>query len=195
MFKKFYDHHYAQYETLRPIALPSSGRSHDLTSLSRNARQVQRRHQDQSELTQYLTSRPSTEDDPLKAWSAESQEYPALGIMARDILAVPISGVGVERCFNMARDVCHYRRGHLSAVTIRKVMMIKHRRRTHLQPEYESMEIQASQRDDGGEEDATQDADCETLEVENFETVDGIEELSEDNVRCHDFVDIYDPGN
>src|SRR5438034_11705574 len=46
--------------------------------------------------------------------------------MARDTLAVPASGVGVERLFNMARDICHYRRSHLKAETISKLMIMKH---------------------------------------------------------------------
>ncbi|KAI9840975.1 MAG: hypothetical protein M1837_001104 [Sclerophora amabilis] len=32
--------------------------------------------------------------------------------MARDILAVPAAGVGVERLFNLARDMISYRREH-----------------------------------------------------------------------------------
>ena len=46
--------------------------------------------------------------------------------MARDTLAVPASGVGVERLFNMARDICHYRRSRLKAETISKLMIMKH---------------------------------------------------------------------
>lgn len=43
--------------------------------------------------------------------------------MARDILATPASGAGVERLFNCARDVCHYRRGQLKPETIRCLML------------------------------------------------------------------------
>jgi hypothetical protein len=43
--------------------------------------------------------------------------------MARDILAIPASGAGVERLFNCARDICHYRRGQLKAETIRDLML------------------------------------------------------------------------
>ncbi len=46
--------------------------------------------------------------------------------MARDVLAVPTSGVGVERIFNMARDICHYRRGRLDPETIRMLCIIKY---------------------------------------------------------------------
>jgi hAT family C-terminal dimerisation region len=45
--------------------------------------------------------------------------------MAKDILSIPASGVGVERLFNTARDVCHYRRNHLNANTIEIIMLVK----------------------------------------------------------------------
>lgn len=43
--------------------------------------------------------------------------------MARDILSIPASGAGVERLFNSARDICHYRRGHLKPETIKDLML------------------------------------------------------------------------
>ena len=45
--------------------------------------------------------------------------------MARDVLAVPATGVGVERLFNMVRDICHYCRSHLKPESIRGSMMVK----------------------------------------------------------------------
>jgi hypothetical protein len=46
-----------------------------------------------------------------------------LARLARDILSIPASGAGVERLFNCARDVCHYRRGNLRAETIKELML------------------------------------------------------------------------
>jgi hypothetical protein len=43
--------------------------------------------------------------------------------LARDVLSIPASGAGVERLFNSARDVCHYRRGSLQPQTISDLMM------------------------------------------------------------------------
>jgi hypothetical protein len=43
--------------------------------------------------------------------------------MARDVLSIPATGAGVERLFNSARDVCHYRRGSLNPTTIQDLMM------------------------------------------------------------------------
>lgn len=45
--------------------------------------------------------------------------------MARDTLSVPATGAGVERLFNTARDICHYRRGRLNATTIQELMMFR----------------------------------------------------------------------
>jgi hypothetical protein len=36
---------------------------------------------------------------------------------------VPATGAGVERLFNTARDVCHYRRGRMKSETIQELMM------------------------------------------------------------------------
>ncbi len=55
--------------------------------------------------------------------------------MARDVLAIPATSVGVERLFNMARDICHYRRGSLKAETIRKIMLMRHFDATELEAE------------------------------------------------------------
>ena len=46
--------------------------------------------------------------------------------MARDLLAVFLTGLSVERQFNVGRDTCTYRRGKLQGETIRKIMILKH---------------------------------------------------------------------
>ena len=45
--------------------------------------------------------------------------------MARDVLSIPATGAGVERLFNSARDICHYRRGSLNPTTIQDIMMFR----------------------------------------------------------------------
>ncbi|CAG8305186.1 unnamed protein product, partial [Penicillium salamii] len=37
--------------------------------------------------------------------------FPAIAALACDTLLFPATGAGVERLFNTARDICHYRRG------------------------------------------------------------------------------------
>jgi hypothetical protein len=63
------------------------------------------------------------EIDPLAYWSEHHKGYPILARMARDTLSIPATGAGVERMFNYARDICHYRRGSLKDVIIGKLMM------------------------------------------------------------------------
>ncbi|KAA8643858.1 uncharacterized protein ATNIH1004_010633 [Aspergillus tanneri] len=60
---------------------------------------------------------------PRAFWKEHEREFPALSSLARDVLAIPASGAGVERLFNSARDICHYRRGHLKSSTIKDLMM------------------------------------------------------------------------
>lgn len=55
--------------------------------------------------------------------------YPTVAKMARDILAVPSSAVGVERMFNSGRDTCTYRRGNLLGQTVKEIMIVKHDQR------------------------------------------------------------------
>lgn len=50
-------------------------------------------------------------------------QFPALVNLARDILSIPAIGAGVERLFNSARDICHYRRGSLKLSAIQYLMM------------------------------------------------------------------------
>src|ERR1700710_1554683 len=56
-------------------------------------------------------------------WKEHQHEFPALTSLARDVLSIPATGAGVERLINVARDICHYRRGSLKPKTIRDLMM------------------------------------------------------------------------
>ena len=60
-------------------------------------------------------------------------------MIACDILTIPVTIVGVERLFNRARDLCHYRRGHLNAESIRASMIVKEFDRIELINELESV--------------------------------------------------------
>jgi hypothetical protein len=53
--------------------------------------------------------------------------YPGLAQMANDILAMPVAGVGVERIFSIAGNICTNRRSQLSPQAIRKLMLVRHR--------------------------------------------------------------------
>jgi hAT family C-terminal dimerisation region len=62
----------------------------------------------------------------LEYWHRNERQFPGLAIMAQDILCIPAASVEVERLFNVARDVCHYRRGRLHPDTIRNIMLAHH---------------------------------------------------------------------
>ncbi|KAJ5110730.1 hypothetical protein N7532_001265 [Penicillium argentinense] len=61
------------------------------------------------EIARYL-ARGIERQKPRVFWKDHENEFPILARMARDILSIPASGAGVERLFNCARDICHYRR-------------------------------------------------------------------------------------
>lgn len=60
---------------------------------------------------------------PLTFWRDNQHRFPAIAALARDVLSVPATGAGVERLFNTARDICHYRRGRMKSETIQELMM------------------------------------------------------------------------
>ena len=81
------------------------------------------------EAIRYLQTPPLNifnQPDPLKCWKVLEAEYPTVAQMARDVLAIPATGVGVERLFNVGRDTCHYRRNRLDGKTIEMIMLIKY---------------------------------------------------------------------
>jgi nuclear transport factor 2 (NTF2) superfamily protein len=73
----------------------------------------------------------ATQDmDSLLFWQSRERDFPCLARMARDVLCIPIAGVGVERVFNFCRDICHFRRGHLLPETISALIMCFHSLKT-----------------------------------------------------------------
>ncbi|KAI9037296.1 uncharacterized protein KD926_000658 [Aspergillus affinis] len=78
------------------------------------------------ELSQYLESSMQVVN-PRTYWKDHQHEFPILASLARDILTTPASGSCVERLFNSARNICHYRRDSLKPETIRDLMIISTR--------------------------------------------------------------------
>ena len=60
---------------------------------------------------------------PLTFWKEHQARFPAIAALARDTLSFPATGAGVERLFNTARDICHYRRGRMKSETVEALMM------------------------------------------------------------------------
>lgn len=58
-------------------------------------------------------------------WRVNEVTYPRLAQVARDILPIQIATVGVERVFNVAKDVIGDRRHRLHAKTIRDIMFLR----------------------------------------------------------------------
>ena len=75
--------------------------------------------------------------DILDWWRTNAPCFPILSWIARDFLAVPASGVGVENLFSTARDVCHYRRNRLAPETIEAIMIQMSTDRFELKKDYE----------------------------------------------------------
>ncbi|GAA5981593.1 hypothetical protein JCM5350_008037 [Sporobolomyces pararoseus] len=80
------------------------------------------------ELKLYLGERSVGDEDVvvLKWWKENASRFPCLARMARNILAIPGSSVGVERVFSAGRDTVSLRRASLAAETIRKLMVYKY---------------------------------------------------------------------
>jgi hypothetical protein len=69
---------------------------------------------------------PGPNFDVLQWWKENEGIHPLLSQVAKDILAVQIAQVGVERVFNTSKDVIGDRRHSLSAQTIRQTMILRH---------------------------------------------------------------------
>lgn len=59
----------------------------------------------------------------LDFWKGREAKLLRLAVMARDILAILIASLSIERVFNIARDVCHFRRLALALDTIQAKMV------------------------------------------------------------------------
>ena len=69
---------------------------------AQSQRLIRRRSPASSQLDTYLDGKATEDTDPLAFWKRWQSEMPGLAQMAKDVLAVPVSGVGVERLFNTA---------------------------------------------------------------------------------------------
>jgi hypothetical protein len=95
----------------------------------------------QPQLNEYPRSDLTDDDDPLAFWRSREESFPGLAQMAKDVLAVPIAGVGVEHLFSIARRICSYQRHQLGADTIRKMMIVRHWENAAEEEEDEDMDI------------------------------------------------------
>lgn len=109
-------------------------------------------------------------------WQDHKNQFLTLAALARDMFSIPATGVGVERLFSLARDICHYRRGSLNTTTIQDLMMLRCTSRFDV----ENMEDRVS------EEDLDQDERTEADERKEAELPEYTPEpISEDEDEAH----------
>jgi len=79
-----------------------------------------------NEFSSYMQiKRDRTITNPVDWWKGSQSMYPKLSKMARDVLAVPATGAGVEREFSISGRVVTKQRNRLSPTTIRDIMQYK----------------------------------------------------------------------
>jgi hypothetical protein len=77
--------------------------------------------------------------------------------MARDFLAIPAAGAGVERIFNISRDFVSYRRHNLKGPTVRLLMLIMAIDKFNLRESYKSIQMCEEWESPNPDEDDDQD--------------------------------------
>ncbi|CAG8249787.1 unnamed protein product [Penicillium salamii] len=73
-------------------------------------------------MTEYLDGNV-TDSEPLDFRKENEARLPHIAALARDLLAIPATGAGMERLFNTARDVFHRRRRYLEPDDAEDLMM------------------------------------------------------------------------
>ena len=118
---------------------------------------------------------------PIRAfWKENQATFPTLTKLARDILSIPVTSAGVERLFNTARDVCHYRRGSLNAITIQEIML--YRCTTEFEIEEDTIAVRKEYVSEGEIEADYEEKDNQQLE-ETIELISDNKEGSEDDTE------------
>ena len=59
----------------------------------------------------------------MEYWKCAEKKWLTLAAITRDYLTIPAASVGVERLFNMSRDICSYRRYNLKPDIIRALII------------------------------------------------------------------------
>ena len=128
-FRNYFEDYYGHINATPQPSVIDSESSRYSVSLGTIGRPVSKPSRTRSELDCYLSDDLFFHEDllqnPLEMWKQIHLKYPTVAKMAKDILSIPASGVGVERLFNTARDVCFYRRNRLNSTTIEMIMQLK----------------------------------------------------------------------
>jgi len=125
-----------------------------------------------NEFSRYMQiKRDSTITNVLEWWKGSQSIYPKLSKMARDVMAVPATGAGVEREFSISGRVVTKQRNRLTPTTIRDLMQYKRWVAKHgiVIPEEESLGAFSETEDD----EMDYEAEDEFIEDEDQEEEDG----------------------
>lgn len=134
---------------------------------------------------------------PLTFWKEHQSRFPAIAALARDALSFPATGAGVERLFNTARDICHYRRGRIKSKTIEDLMMFLCTSRFDIEEQEAKLlkeyftwdEIEAAKEEKDGkidviENDLISDTEEQEVEIDNQDKNRDLIELDEASVSA-----------
>ena len=185
-FKDVYKRQYAQLEDAQPEE-EKKLLDYAKINFAAAAAQQQRKNllinSNSSPLDSYLQFADTQDSNPLVFWQAMTTSSPEPAQMAKNVLAVPISGVGVKKQFNIARDICHYCRHSLSASTIKLVIMVKH---------YNRLWSQAVSMDNGSEN--TINAQLARSLDRADEQLATIQAISNDNLNLYEEASMLPPS-
>jgi hypothetical protein len=120
----------------------------------------------------------------LEFWKRAEGTFPMVAEMAREFLAIPASGVGVERLFNQARDICTYRRHRVKPETLRLLVMLMCMDSFNLKEEYRlsraANDVEDEWEQASGDDDDNDDDDNQSIYAisENDEDLDPDEDAT-----------------
>jgi hypothetical protein len=134
----------------------------------------------------------------LEFWKRAEGTFPIIAEMAREFLAIPASGVGVERLFNQARDICTYRRHSLKPETLRLLVMLMCMDSFNLKEEYR-LTREANDLEDAWEVISDDDDDLNNEDNMSVYAISDMDEefsFSEDNQYYPQDIDVFNlPDN
>lgn len=130
--------------------------------------------------------------NPLTFWKEHQSRFPAIAALARDVLSFPATGAGVERLFNTARDICHYRRGRIKSETVEDLMMFLCTSRFDMEEQeaeilkefFSQSEIEAAKEEKDGKLDSVEflpisDTEEEDHEIDNEDLIELVPDVVE----------------
>jgi len=132
-------------------------------------------------------------DNVLEYWKVAESRWPTIARIARDVLAIPAAGVGVERLFNVARDICSYRRYSLKPDTLRLLMILNYTNQQQLREEYR--QIHLSEEEQSEDKSSTDEEEEDSADFAEEDRVIELISDGEDTDQVDEIHDINDFDN